>query len=31
MPNKQKSGLYRTKIKIGMDANGKSVVKWVRH
>lgn len=29
MPTKQKSGLYRTKIKIGVDADGKDVVKWV--
>ncbi len=29
MPKKQKSGLYRTKIKIGVDADGKDVVKWV--
>lgn len=29
MPTKQKSGLYRTKIKIGVDANGKDVVKWI--
>lgn len=29
MATKQKSGLYRTKIKIGVDANGKDVVKWV--
>lgn len=29
MPKKQKSGLYRTKIKIGVDANGKDVVKWI--
>lgn len=29
MPSKQKSGLYRTKIKIGVDANGKDVVKWI--
>lgn len=29
MATKQKSGLYRTKIKIGVDANGKDVVKWI--
>lgn len=29
MPSRQKSGLYRTKIKIGVDANGKDVVKWI--
>lgn len=29
MPKKQKSGLYRTKIKIGVDADGKSIVKWI--
>ena len=29
MPKKQKSGLYRTKIKIGVDASGKDVVKWI--
>ena len=26
---KQKSGLYRTKIKIGVDENGKDIVKWI--
>lgn len=29
MPTKQKSGLYRTKVKIGVDANGKDSVKWI--
>lgn len=29
MPKKQKNGLYRTKIKIGVDAEGKDVVKWI--
>lgn len=29
MPSKQKSGLYRTKIKIGVDKDGKDVVKWI--
>lgn len=29
MPKKQKSGLYRTKIKIGVDADGKNIVKWI--
>lgn len=29
MPKKQKSGLYRTKVKIGTDAHGKDIVKWV--
>lgn len=29
MATKQKSGLYRTKIKIGVDADGKDVVKWI--
>ena len=29
MPKKQKSGLYRTKIKIGVDAKGKDINKWV--
>lgn len=29
MAKKQASGLYRTKIKIGVDANGKDIVKWV--
>ena len=29
MPSKQKSGLYRTKVKIGVDANGKNVYKWI--
>lgn len=29
MATKQKSGLYRTKVKIGVDANGKDVLKWV--
>ena len=29
MPTKQKSGLYRTKIKIGVDPNGKDINKWI--
>lgn len=29
MPTKQKSGLYRTKIKIGVDAGGKDIFKYV--
>lgn len=29
MAKKQASGLYRTKVKIGVDANGKDMVKWV--
>lgn len=29
MAKKQSSGLYRTKIKIGVDANGKDIVKWI--
>ena len=29
MPSKQKSGLYRSKVKIGVDANGKNVYKWI--
>lgn len=29
MPKKQKSGLYRTKVKIGVDANGKDINKWI--
>lgn len=29
MATKQKSGLYRTKIKIGVDENGKDIVKWI--
>ena len=29
MPTKQKSGLYRTKVKIGVDKDGKDVVKWI--
>lgn len=29
MPSKQKSGLYRSKVKIGVDSEGKDVVKWV--
>lgn len=29
MPTKQKSGLYRTKVKIGVDKNGNDVVKWI--
>lgn len=29
MPKKQKSGLYRTKIKIGVDAEGRDIVKWI--
>ena len=28
MPKKQKSGLYRTKFKVGTDHTGKSIVKW---
>lgn len=28
MPKKQKSGLYRTKIKVGVDADGKDINKW---
>lgn len=29
MATKQKSGLYRTKVKIGVDQNGKDIVKYV--
>lgn len=29
MATKQKSGLYRTKVKIGVDQNGKDIVKWI--
>ena len=29
MPKKQASGLYRTKIKIGVDQNGKDINKWI--
>lgn len=29
MAKKQKSGLYRTKIKVGVDANGKDINKWI--
>ncbi|MEG1814163.1 MAG: site-specific integrase [Clostridia bacterium] len=29
MPSKQKSGLYRSKVKIGVDAQGKDVFKWI--
>ena len=29
MPTKQKSGLYRTKVKIGVDQNGKDINKWI--
>lgn len=29
MPTKQKSGLYRTKVKIGVDREGNDVVKWI--
>lgn len=29
MAKKQSSGLYRTKVKIGVDAAGKDIVKWV--
>ncbi len=29
MAKKQKSGLYRTKIKIGVDADGKAIVKYI--
>lgn len=29
MPTKQKSGLYRTKVKIGVDASGKPVYKYI--
>lgn len=29
MPTKQKSGLYRTKIKVGVDADGKSIFKYI--
>lgn len=29
MATKQKSGLYRTKVKIGVDRDGNDVVKWI--
>lgn len=29
MPTKQKSGLYRTKVKIGVNADGKDILKYV--
>ena len=29
MPKKQKSGLYRSKVRIGVDANGKPIDKWI--
>ena len=29
MPKKQKSSLYRTKVKVGTDHTGKPIVKWV--
>lgn len=29
MPKKQQSGLYRTKVKIGVAPDGKDIVKWV--
>lgn len=29
MPSKQKSGLYRSKVKIGVDGEGKDIVKWI--
>jgi integrase len=29
MPKRQKSGLYRTKVKIGVDADGKPLLKWI--
>ena len=29
MPKKQKSGLYRSKVKIGVDAEGKDIVKYI--
>lgn len=29
MPKKQKSGLYRGKVKIGIDANGKDIYKYI--
>ncbi len=29
MAKKQKSGLYRSKVKIGVDANGKDINKWI--
>ncbi len=29
MAKKQKSGLYRTKIKVGVDVDGKDIVKWI--
>ena len=29
MPKKQKSGLYRTKIKVGVGPDGKDIVKWI--
>ena len=29
MPKKQASGLYRSKVKIGVDADGKPINKWI--
>ena len=29
MAKKQESGLYRTKVKIGVDAQGKVLYKWI--
>ena len=29
MQKKQKSGLYRTKVKVGTDHTGKPIVKWI--
>lgn len=29
MAKKQKSGLYRSKVKIGVDADGKDIFKWI--
>lgn len=29
MPTKQKSGLYRSKVKIGVDPSGKNIYKWI--
>lgn len=29
MPKNQKSGLYRTKVKVGTDQTGKPIVKWI--
>ena len=29
MPKKQKSGLYRSKVRIGTDPNGKPIDKWI--